>query len=443
MPNAAILLLQPTHPAIYVRIYLWLKRKNGLFCSIAQYCQIFYIIAKNLFLTMKTTRLHYLIAQLLLAYCFFASCSPSTQEATEKNTDSTLPLKAGKSAFGTTKDGLEVSLFTLVNTNGMRVRLTNYGATLVSVEVPDRNGLIEDVTLGFDNILSYQDSSDYFGSIVGRFGNRIANGSFTLDGNTYQLAKNNNGQHLHGGIKGFDKVVWEAVAFGDNRVTFFYESPDGEEGYPGTLRTNVTYQLTDDNALHIEYEATTDQKTVVNLTNHVYFNLTGYAKRDILDHELQLNCRYFIPVNEVLIPTGEVKAVEGTAFDFTQPKPIGRDIAQLDSQLVLGRGYDHSFVIDGFEGELPLAARVYEPESGRVLEVFTREPAVQLYTGNFLTGRVRGRNGVVYKHRYGFCLETQHYPDSPNQPHFPPVVLAPGDVYQTKTVYRFSTASAQ
>lgn len=338
----------------------------------------------------------------------------------------------------------DIKIFTLKNKNGMTVRLTNYGAIIMSIVVPNRDGKLADVALGYNDIASYTNAVDkpYFGAVVGRYGNRIAEGKFTIDGKEYSLAINNPPNSLHGGIIGFDKVIWDAKADNEaNAVTLTYLAKDGEEGYPGNLQCSVTYTLTDDNAIEIEYHATTDKATPINLTQHTYFNLKGEGEGDILGHELMLNANRYTPVDETLIPTGKTPAVQGTPFDFTNAKPIGRDIGEANEQLKFGGGYDHNWVLDkgGQTGEMTLAASVYEPTSGRVLEVHTTEPGIQFYCGNFLDGRLTGKSGKPYVHRGGFCLETQHYPDSPNQPSFPSTILKPDDEYQTKTIFKFST----
>lgn len=346
-----------------------------------------------------------------------------------------------KQPFGTMPDGTDVSLYTLTNTNGMQVKITNYGGTITSILVPDKQGDISDVVLGFDNLDSYIKDSPFFGCIIGRYGNRLANGQFTLDGKTYTLAVNNGPNHLHGGKKGFDKRVWDAVEHPSDDggvLELHYKSPDGEEGYPGNLEVIVSYTLTAENEIKIRYRASTDKKTPINLTNHTYFNLKDAGKSDILNHVVQLHADTFTPVNENMIPTGEVQSVKGTPMDFLEPKPIGQDIDQDYAQLQYGGGYDHNYVINGKAGDLRLVARVTEPESGRVLETFSEEPGVQFYTGNNLDGTVTGKEGNVYKMRHGFCLETQHYPDSPNQPNFPSTILLPHDQYDTMTVYKFS-----
>ncbi|MGH8501464.1 MAG: aldose epimerase family protein [Gammaproteobacteria bacterium] len=346
-----------------------------------------------------------------------------------------------KQAFGKTADGAPVELYTLTNRQGAEARIMTYGGIVVSLKVPGRDGKLGDVVLGYDHLAGYLRDNPYFGALVGRYGNRIANGRFTLDGRTYRLATNNGENHLHGGIKGFDKVVWKAqeISRGDGvALQLSYLSPDGEEGYPGNLHATVVYTLTDDNALRIDYSGTTDKPTIVNLTQHSYFNLAGAGQGDILGHELMLDANRFTPVDEGLIPTGELRSVEGTPMDFTTSTPIGARIDQKNRQLEFGLGYDHNWVLNNSGGKLSLAARVFEPGSGRVMEVFTTEPGIQFYSGNFLDGSITGKGGKVYRHRYGFCLEAQHFPDSPNKPDFPSTVLAPGEEYKQTTVYRFS-----
>jgi aldose 1-epimerase len=340
--------------------------------------------------------------------------------------------------FGQTASSEAVTLYTLKNTQGMEVQIMNYGAIITKILVPDKNKVMEDVVLGFDNVADYIKDSPYFGAIVGRYGNRIAAGKFSLDGKSYTLAAQNNGQHLHGGLKGFDKKVWKTVSQQPGSLTLSYLSQDGEEGFPGNLEIQVTYTLSEDNSIAMDYVAKTDQATVLNICNHSYFNFTGNVKRDVLDHKLQLNAPFFIPVDRVLIPTGEVKSVKGGPFDFTSAKKIGLDINANDEQISLGGGYDHCYAFDKAPGAFGKIARVEEPVSGRVMEVFTTEPGVQLYTGNNLDGHLIGKYGVKYTKRSGFCLETQHYPDSPNKPNFPSTVLRPGETYTSKTVYQFS-----
>ena len=346
--------------------------------------------------------------------------------------------------WGATDRGEAVRLYTLKNANGMEVTATDYGGIIVSLKVPDRSGRFADVVLGYDSLAGYLRASPYFGAIVGRYGNRIAGGRFTLDGRTYTLATNNGPNHLHGGVRGFDKVVWDVEPFERPDavgLVLRYTSAGGEEGYPGALRATVTYTLLKDrNELVFDYHATTDQATHVNLTQHSYFNLAGDGAGDILGHVVMLNADRFTPVDSTLIPTGELRSVAGTPFDFRTPTPIGARIAGDDAQLRYGRGYDHNFVLNGSgdRREPTLAARVHEPSSGRVMEVYTTEPGLQFYSGNFLDGTLRGKNGTVYQHRYGFAMETQHFPDSPNKPAFPSTVLRPGEEYRSRTSYRFS-----
>lgn len=345
-----------------------------------------------------------------------------------------------RARFGVAPDGKEVDVFTLTNAHGVEVRAITYGGIITSFKAPDRAGRLDDIVLGFDDMRGYVASSPYFGAIVGRYGNRIAGGRFVLDGATYTLAINNVPNHLHGGIKGFDKVVWAAQSFRNDSgvgVVFTYTSPDGEEGYPGTLRSQVTYTLTDRDELAIDYRATTDKATPVNLTNHTYWNLAGDGRRDILGHLLTLEADAITPVDSTLIPTGEIMPVAGTPFDFRTPVAIGARIGDPHVQLRYGRGYDHTFVLTRTSrAGLEHAARVTEPTTGRTLDIYTTEPGVQFYSGNFLDGTAVGKSGHVYRHRYGFALETQHYPDSPNKPNFPSVILRPGEVYRTRTVFR-------
>ena len=341
------------------------------------------------------------------------------------------------------KDFDSIKLYTLKNESGMTVRVTNYGAIITSIIVPDRNGKQADVALGYDRVEDYINAVDkpYFGAVVGRYGNRIAKGEFTLDGETYLLLQNNGENHLHGGAIGFDKVVWAVDEYVEGKsLTLSYLAKDKEEGYPGNLELIIVYTLADDNSLVVDYHATTDKATPINVTQHTYFNLKGEGQGTILDHKLMLNAKTFTPVDESLIPTGEMPAVAGTPFDFTTAKAIGRDIDQQNEQLVFGLGYDHNWILnkDGKEGELSLAAQVHEPSSGRVMEIYTTEPGIQFYCGNFLDGRLKGKSGKPYVHRGGFCLETQHFPDSPNQPNFPSTILKPGETYESKTVFKFS-----
>ncbi|WP_460919164.1 aldose epimerase family protein [Pontibacter brevis] len=396
---------------------------------------------------MKKKQLSRKLLMLALAGCMSATglSSCSGQEGNEADTETTTAnnqenMNIKQEPFGTTPEGEEATLYTLTNANGMQVQITNYGATITSVLVPDREGEMGDVVLGFDSLggyftPEYVKSGPYFGAIVGRYGNRIAKGRFTLNGEEYQLATNNGENHLHGGNKGFDKVMWEAEPLqGQNSVRFTYVSPDGEEGYPGKLTSAVTYTLTNDNEIRIDYQATTDKATPVNLTNHSYFNLAAGEAEDALGHVVTLNADKYTVVDESLIPTGELRNVEGTVMDFREPQTIGARVNQVE-----GGGYDHNYVLNGEKGEMKKAATVYEPTSGRVMEVFTTEPGIQFYSGNFLDGTITGSGNQTYKKHYGFALETQHFPDSPNQPEFPSTILEPGETYESTTVYKFST----
>jgi aldose 1-epimerase len=349
-----------------------------------------------------------------------------------------------RSSFGHLPDGAEVALYTLTNRHGMEVRVIDYGGIVTSIKVPDRQGARADVVLGFDSLEGYEKNPPYFGPIVGRYANRIAKAQFALDGKTYRLAANSGPNTLHGGVKGFDKAVWHSESFehADNAgVVLTHTSPDGEEGFPGTLSLRVTFTLSDANELSLDYAATTDKATVINLTHHDYFNLAGDGSGDVLAHELQINADRYTPVDANLIPTGELASVAGTPFDLRMPTPIGARIGADDVQIKRGTGYDHNFVInrqDNDKGnDLVLAARVAEPRSGRVLEVRTTEPGVQFYSANFLTGNT-GKSGHAYLDRGAFCLETQHFPDSPNHPAFPTTTLRPGEQFQSRTVYAFS-----
>jgi len=344
-----------------------------------------------------------------------------------------------KEIFGTTPDGKTAYLYTLENHNGMKARITNYGGIVVSLFVPDKSGELDDIVLGYDSLSGYiNNNSPYFGALIGRYGNRISRGKFTLNGKEYTLATNNGPNHLHGGLMGFNKVVWDVDEKPGRSLALTYFSKDGEEGYPGNLSVKVVYTITDKNELRIEYSATTDMPTVINLTHHSYFNLAGAGKGDILSHELMINANRFTPVDSTLIPTGESRNVKGSPFDFRKPQSVGERINDNDEQLRYGRGYDHNFVLNRGAKDLKLAARVFEKSTGRLMEVFTTEPGVQFYSGNFLDGTNIGKNGISYKHRYGLCLETQHFPDSPNKPQFPSTVLNPGKKYSSTTVYRFS-----
>jgi len=355
-----------------------------------------------------------------------------------------LSEKISKKSFGKLKTGQEIDVYTLENKNGLKTDIINYGAIQVSLLVPDKNGKFADVILGYDGIVNYVTNNPYFGSIIGRYGNRIAKGRFSLDGKKYVLACNNDENHLHGGVKGFSNVVWDFVSSKENEngvsLTLSYLSKDGEEGYPGNLKVFVTYTLSNNDELIISYKAKTDKKTICNLTQHNYYNLSGHDSGDILSHQLMINADSFTPIDVGFIPTGEIKPVKGTNFDFTKPTPIGKNVNNKDEQLVFGKGYDHNFILNkkGKKGEMTFAASVFDPKSGRFMEVLTEEPGLQFYGGNFLDGSNIGKDGTVYNFRNAFCLESQHYPDSPNKPNFPSVVLKPGEEYSTKTIYKFS-----
>lgn len=343
--------------------------------------------------------------------------------------------------YGTTTDGAPVYVYTLSNAKGMKAEIITYGGIVTSLTAPDKSGKYADVVLGFDDLASYQREGGYYGALIGRYGNRIGKAQFTLQGKTYTLPKNNGENALHGGLRGFDKHVWNAreiTGLTGKSLELSYSSKDGEEGYPGNLSVRVLYTVTPDNGLKIEYNATTDNPTVVNLTNHSYFNLAGPGSGDILKHQVRLYADRFTPVDQGLIPTGEIKPVKGTPFDFTRAHAIGERIGQSDPQLQYGKGYDHNYVLRSRSGSLAKAAEVYDPGSGRVMEVWTTEPGVQFYTGNNMAESVKGKDGKTYARRGALCLETQHYPDSPNKPNFPATELKPGQTYHTTTVYRFS-----
>ena len=342
--------------------------------------------------------------------------------------------------FGGIPDGPPVTIYTLRNDKGMEVRILTYGGIVQSLKVPDKNGKFDDVVLGYDNLGGYLTNSPYFGALIGRYGNRIGGGKFTLEGKTYKLAANNGPNSLHGGIKGFDKVVWQAKSWltpDGPALELTYVSPDGEEGFPGNLKVTAIYTLTDNNELHLSFTAATDRPTLCNLTQHSYFNLRGQGNGDILGHEVCINSDKITPVDKDLITTGEYAPVDGTPFDFRKPTAIGARINDSNQQIQFGNGYDHNWVINKPLGKLGLQARVFEPATGRVLEVWSTEPGVQFYTGNFLDGSITGKDGRVYSRRTGLCLEPQHYPDSPNKPVFPTTELKPGETYQNTIVYRF------
>lgn len=379
----------------------------------------------------------------LLSFAYFnIQCKGEKKgdNTSEEMPQSKKMVTISKAAFGVTADSVQVDSYTLKNQQGMEVQIITYGGIITSLKVPNKAGVIEDVVLGYPTLAQYEKSSPYFGALIGRYGNRIAKGKFSLDGTEYALATNNGPNHLHGGEKGFDKVVWSAEVLDDEgALKLSYLSKDMEEGYPGNLKTIVTYTLTEDNALEVFYEATTDKKTIVNLTQHSYFNLSGDFSKTILDHEIMINADAFIPVDKTLIPTGELKEVANTPFDFRTAKPIGQDIDVENDQLKNGLGYDHCWVLNNQNQGIRLTATAFDKASGRFMEVFSDEPGIQLYTGNFLDGTLPSKQGGTYAYRTGFCLETQHYPDSPNQKEFPSVVLNPGETYKTKTSFKFST----
>ena len=376
---------------------------------------------------------------LAVGIVFLQSC---TSKKTESNqtTDSLTVNKIKKTVFGTLPDGRVADQYTLKNANGMEIKISNYGGVITHWTAPDKDGKFEDIVLGFDSLSGYLTPPPYFGAIIGRYGNRIAKGKFTLDGKNYQLAKNNSENHLHGGLVGYDKVLWNAEPMEgeESALKLTYLSKDGEEGYPGNLNITVIYTLLKDNSLKMDYSATTDKSTVINLTNHSYFNLSGF-KKDILDEEVTLNADRYLPVDKGLIPTGELRSVIGTVFDFTKPTLIEKGINEVkDEQIKLGGGYDHAWILNKKGNELSLAATVLEKTSGRKMEVLTTEPAIQFYTGNFLDGKLTGKGGVKYVKRFALCLESEHYPDSPNQSAFPTVVLKPNEKYSTTTIYKLS-----
>jgi aldose 1-epimerase len=385
---------------------------------------------------MKITMTLTSVMALVAAAGLLAGCAGSTSSTGSEKPGIT------KAPFGTTKDGKAVDIYTLRNANGVEARIMTYGGIVVSMKVPDKKGKFDDVVLGCNTVTEYEKPLPYFGALIGRYGNRIANGKFSLNGQSYTLVTNDGPNALHGGPKGFDKVVWTAKPV-DNKLgpslEMSYISKDGEEGYPGNLTITALYTLTADNALRLEYTAVTDKDTVVNLTQHSYFNLAGEGNGDILKHEVFMPAKSFTPVNSTLIPTGELRPVKGTPFDFTTSTAIGARIGQDDEQLKFGKGYDHNWVIREQGGDLTSMALVYEPQSGRTLEVLSTEPGLQFYTGNFLDGTIVGKSGKAYAFRSAFCMEPQHFPDSPNQPKFPTTVLKVGQVYKNVIMYKFST----
>jgi aldose 1-epimerase len=377
--------------------------------------------------------------RLCLCAALIAIACGSEPAVTPPDETPTMPAVT-RAPFGQTPDGQPVEIFTLQNTSGIEVKAITYGGIITSLKTPDRHGATADIVLGFDSLDGYLADHPYFGAIIGRYGNRIANGRFVLDKLEYRLATNNGRHHLHGGIKGFDKHVWTPEIIGNNAIRLSRVSGDGEEGYPGELQVAVVYSLTNYNELIVEYQAATDLPTHVNLTQHSYFNLAGAGSGDVLGHELMINADRYTPVDATLIPTGQLATVEGTPFDFRTPTAIGARIEARHPQIRHGRGYDHNWVLNRDGDSLQLAARVVEPKSVRVLEVATTEPGMQFYAGNVLDGAITGKGGLDYGRRSGFCLETQHYPDSPNKPDFPSTVLRPGTTYSTRTVFKFDVS---
>lgn len=379
---------------------------------------------------------------LFLFAALLGSCGSNPEFAeSAATTDPAPPVMITMQVYGQLEDGRTVDQYQLKNANGMTVEVITYGGIITSWTAPDKTSAYENVVLGYDSLSQYLASNPYFGAIIGRYGNRIAKGQFALKGTIYELATNDGPNHLHGGLKGFDKVLWSAdtaTSAEGASLVLSYESADMEEGYPGNLSVQVTYTLTADDVLHVDYEATTDKATIVNLTQHSYFNLSGDFSQTILDHKLMIAADQYLPVDATLIPNGELAPVEGTPFDFREAKAIGRDIGADHPQLELGKGYDHCWVLNE-QGGMRQVTSAYHPETGRQLEVFTDEPGIQFYSGNFLDGTLPMPGGGTYGHRSGFCLETQHYPDSPNQKDFPSVVLQPGETYETRTTFKFST----
>ncbi|MBL87541.1 MAG: galactose-1-epimerase [Winogradskyella sp.] len=392
---------------------------------------------------MKTLK-QILLSILMLAFastlmqCKDEKKDKSTEEKTETVVDNTLKIE--KSEFGKTEDGTIIEQYSLKNANGVELKVITYGGRITSLKVPNKDGKLENVVLNFDNIKDYEKDNPFFGALIGRYGNRIANGKFTLEGNEYNLKTNDGKNHLHGGVNGFDRVIWTAEPMENENgsaLKLSYKSKDGEEGYPGNLDVEVIYTLTNDNEVEVSYKAATDKATVVNLTQHAYFNLTGDFSKDILNHDVVIAADAYLPVDKTLIPTGEIRNVEGTPFDFTSAKKIGKDINANNEQLKRGKGYDHCWVLNGEKGNMRLVASAYDESSGRFMEIYSEEPAIQFYTGNFLDGTLPIPDGGTYAHRTGFCLETQHYPDSPNQAEFPSTALQPGETYSTKTTFKF------
>lgn len=403
---------------------------------------VFYVVNNSKLNKMKLKQTK-LIGFTIFALVFFLSCKQKNKEQSILETKASKSMKIEKSVFGTLKDGTQIDAYTLTNANGMEVTIISYGGRIVSLRVPNKNGIIANVTLGFDTIDDYVKENPFFGALVGRYGNRIAKGKFSLDNKAYTLVTNNGENHLHGGTIGFDKVIWEIEPIEgetESKLKLNYTSKDGEEGYPGNLQVTVIYSLNNQNELAVDYKAETDKATVVNLTHHAYFNLSGDFTKNVHNQEVQIKANTFLPVDEGLIPTGEFRSVTESPFDFTNQKAIGQNIDDDNKQIKLGGGYDHCWVLNGENGTLRKVATAYDPVSGRFLEVSTTEPGIQFYTGNFLDGSLPiPGNERGYGKRSGFCLETQHFPDSPNQPNFPSTRLNPGEIYSTTTIFKFST----
>ena len=377
-------------------------------------------------------KVYYLIFSLIIVSC---------ENMLKKN--KAMPLVSiEKKAFGKTKEGLNVDQYILKNRNGMEISAINYGGIITSWKAKDRDGNYKDIVLGFNNLSEYESESPYFGAIIGRYGNRIAKGKFTLNGEEYTLAVNNGENHLHGGLKGFDKVVWDSKEVVDDStasLVLSYVSDDMEEGYPGNLKVQVTYTLDNNDKLSVKYEAVTDKTTIINLTQHSYFNLSADFNTNILDHDILINADSFLPVDSTLIPTGEIRNVGDTPFDFRRPKNVGDEINNSNKQLMIGNGYDHCWVLNNQDQGLRFVASAYDSSTGRLLEVFSDQPGIQFYSGNFLDGSLKSKIGGTYDFRSGFCLETQHYPNSPNEKSFPSVTLNPGEKYETETIFKFSS----
>lgn len=393
---------------------------------------------------MKKIKLYFFVLLLIVMGSLVTQCKNDKKEQpAETETSVKEPLPITKSDFGMMPDSTIIEKYTLKNANGVEMDVITYGGRIISLKVPDKNGKIENVVLGYNSLEDYLNDSDpFFGALIGRYGNRIAKGKFTLNGTEYTLATNNGENHLHGGVLGFDRVVWNVEPLESEKgpsLKLSYLSKDGEEGYPGNLNVTVVYALTNDNVFEVYYEATTDKATVVNLTQHAYFNLSGDFTKPILDHELTINADKYLPVDATLIPTGELADVTNTPFNFRTAKRVGKQIEADNDQLKKGLGYDHCWILNNQNNGMRFAASAYQPESGILLEIYTDEPGIQFYSGNFLDGTLPMPNGGTYAHRTGFCLETQHYPDSPNQRNFPSTVLNPGETYKTTTSFKFST----